>query len=152
MKSFVLTLNNWDDLKAEIKDFICEYCKKKVCLTRKTIISLRRRYSYLQKFSNSEDFIDQINAIKTQITELENKSARGVLIRSKCDFLNDSEKPSKYFVMKERQNSKKKTIDKIEVGDQIFNDNKSIINAFRQFYKELFTEEEIDLSQVDEFF
>lgn len=147
----VITLESWDKLKLEIKNFIIDYCKKKSRISHRVIISMRKRYSALQKYSNQDDYIDQINNLRNQISELESRLIRGVIIRSKCDILSHSEKPSKFFVVKERKAAEKKIISKLEVGDQVLSNHSSIINAFRDFYINLYTEEPIDISLMNDF-
>jgi hypothetical protein len=72
MVGFVLTLESWDVLKSEIKDFIIAFSKKKTKISKGVINSLKRRYYLLQKSSlsssNPQDYSDQINVIREQIS------------------------------------------------------------------------------------
>jgi hypothetical protein len=87
----------------------------------------------------------------SKISVLQNKELSGVIIRLRCEFLNNSEKSSKYHFIKERKRSEKKVINKLIVDGNTFSDNNSILNAFRNFYSELFSKEDIDLDQMNDF-
>jgi exonuclease III len=155
MSGFVLTLDSWDVLKSEIKNFIIAFSKRKSKVSNAVLNSLKRRYSLLQKTSfasnNPQDYGDQINIIRDQISLLQNKALFGVMIRSRCDFLNDSEKPSRYHFIKERKRSEKKVIRNLVSEGKTLSDNDSISDAFRNFYSELFSDEAIDLDLMDDF-
>jgi exonuclease III len=153
MSGFVLTLDSWD--KSEIKDFIVAFSKRKSRVSKSVINSLKRRYSLLQKTSLScsspQDYSDQINVIREQISVLHNKELCGVIIRSKCEFLKDSEKPSKYHFIRERKRSEKKVINKLVLDGKSLEDNASTMNAFRDFYLKLSSDEEIHLELMNDF-
>jgi len=153
MDSFELSIENWDILKKEIKTFVVAYCKRKSNVTRNLINSLRKKYSQLQKLSSHDpkNYIDQVNCIREEITQLQEKYQHGAFIRSKCNFLDFSEKPSKYFYMREKDRSEKKIIRNLKLDGKDLSDNDSIINAFRNFYIDLFTKQEIDTDLMNEF-
>jgi exonuclease III len=153
MTGFILTLESWDSLKEDIKHFFIEYSKKKFNVTRNVVNSLRKKYSALQKLpsASAPDFIDQINSLRDQISGIESQSQKGAFIRSKCNFLDFSEKPSKFFVIRERYRSNKKMIKHLVKDGRDLRDNDSILDAFREFYIDLFKDEGIDDNLMNDF-
>ena len=101
--------------------------------------------------SASTNYIDQINSIRDQISDLQSKQMKGAFIRSKCNFFDFSEKPSKFFFVREKQRSDKKVIKQLVSDGKKLTDNASILNAFKEYYSTLFTEEEIDDDLMNEF-
>ena len=74
------------------------------------------------------------------------------MVRSRVNFLDFSEKPSRYFLKMENDKGKKKFIEKIDLPDSSsVTSSKGILDAFRDFYFKLFTEEDIDLDLADTF-
>ena len=67
--------------------------------------------------------------------------------------LKDDEKPSRYFLHKEKERGEKKAIEKLQISDGNFVCNTSeILKHVKQFYKQFFQKEDIDQSLVDYFF
>ena len=91
--------------------------------------------------------------IKTKEEDLRSireKRLHGTLIRSRARWVEEGEKPSKYFLSLENRNyvSKKMTSVYNSRGEETF-DRKEISNEVFKFYKTLYTEKESELTDVD---
>jgi len=136
----------WDVFKIDIKNFIISYCMKKQKRNRNNLKCLEKKYHNLQHLENKfpNQYIDQITSIKKQILELNNDNSNGVKIRSKANVIDFSEKPSKYFFKLESDRAFKKLISQIDVDSFSYKKTTDILQAFQEFYHDLFSEEEID--------
>ena len=136
----------WDYFKENIKTFCIKYCKEKNKVKYKVIKDLEKKYFLLckeEKLTPGE-FFEQISDLKEQIKQFHLDNFKGSQIRSKAKFLDNSEKPNKYFFRKEIKKGKKKNISEIKTGDVTYTQNDDIIKQFVDFYTDLFTDEEID--------
>jgi hypothetical protein len=63
------------------------------------------------------EFFEQISDLKEQIKQFHLNNFKGSQIRSKAKFLDNSEKPNKYFFRIEIKKGKKKNISEIKTGE-----------------------------------
>ena len=147
------SLENWDILKSKIKDFTVQYCIKKQKTRFSVIKQLEREYRNLNYHENKSpgDYIDRINALKTQIKEIQEENYRGSIIRSKAKNLNEDEKLSNYFFKREVKRAKSKTITKITEESSQYENSGEILAAFKKFYSKLYSSEDIDQEMCDFF-
>ncbi|KAK3094930.1 hypothetical protein FSP39_007966 [Pinctada imbricata] len=148
-----MCLDLWDHFKECVKDFTSQYCKEKAQTRRQVIRTLEREYHKLQFFekSNPGQYIDRIRAIKDKIKEIETDNYKGAKIRSKADNLNSDENLSNFFFRKETKRARQKLITKIRTESSELGTTGEILGAFRDFYQNLYTSEEIDDDLVDFF-
>ncbi|KAK6191103.1 hypothetical protein SNE40_002848 [Patella caerulea] len=75
---------------------------------------------------------------------------KGVVIRSKAQWIEDGQKPSKYFCNLELNNFMNKTIQRVETGNgNILTDQKEILKQVRHFYGSLYNDRELELDNYD---
>ncbi|KAK6188037.1 hypothetical protein SNE40_004305 [Patella caerulea] len=144
----------WEHAKLEIKKFTLAYCKRKSKLKNSHKRDLERRYTelVLAEYNNRGDYLDQINSIKKELSALALADDRGCLIRSKSDYLDNNEKPTKYFLEKETKRGKDKIITQLQDLDNItYSENPKLLEIARNFYLDLFTRESIDITLCNEF-
>ena len=149
-----LSLELWDHLKEQIKNFCIHYSKQKAKVKRSVLRYLEKSYHRLQYFENKNpgEFIDRIREVKVQIKELQSKDYSGSIIRSRSENLIHDEKPSKFFFQQEIKRAKQKTITKIITESSRTCENSGdILEAFKDFYTKLYTDESIDQALVDDF-
>ena len=147
-------LEMWDCFKEIIKKYTINYCKKKAKVKREILQHLQKSY-YQMQFSeqkNPGQFIDRVREIKNQIKEFQLQNYTGSIIRSKAEILDNQEKPSKFFFQQEIKRAKKKTITKIITeSSHTCTNSGDILEAFKEFYSKLYTDEGIDQDLVNEF-
>ena len=84
---------------------------------------------------------DFMEMIETKQSELENLRAikmRAAMMRSKVQHYELGEKPTRYFFDLEKRNNIAKTITQLNVKDKIVTNQNKILEAQREFYKELY--------------
>ena len=60
------------------------------------------------------------------------------MVRSRCKWIEEGEKNTKYFLNNEKKNATTKCINSLIVNDKIINNPKEILNAELNFYSELY--------------
>ena len=119
--------------------------------------------SYLAKRNriNEKNLIDDIKVLeenttnselliakKAELEELRKQKIKGSIIRSKANWIENGEKPTKYFCNLEKRNFTTKIIPQIETdsGDIII-DQEKILSEIKTFYQNLYSEN--DGLQID---
>ena len=102
--------------------------------------------------SNLESNKEQINLKKQILETLREEKIKGAMIRSRIHWLQESEKPTKYFLSLENKNYVDKTIKKIQNPDgKIITDQKEILSTIKLFYEKLFSDSnKSDNETIDE--
>ena len=105
-----------------------------------------RLLSEIQSLEQAEDIPENQNTIRIKQQELLNireNRMKGHFIRSRVQWLQMGEKPSKYFCSLEKQNCINKTLKKVRKADgTMLTDQKEILNEFKLFYQKLFKSNE----------
>ena len=89
---------------------------------------------------------------KRDIEEIYDNIAEGIRIRSRCQWYEDGEKSSKFFLNLEKPNGTQGQIRNIVVNDHEITDPNKILNEIRNFYESLFKKSDSkSLSQINDF-
>ena len=64
----------------------------------------------------------------------------GVILWSKCKYIEDGEKNTKFFLGLEKRNFTNKVISQLKVGSSVITDKDKILQAQYNFYQDLYTE------------
>ena len=72
----------------------------------------------------------------------------GSIIRSRAKWLNEGEKPSKYFLNLESRNYVNKTIPRLDVNGKIIDNQTEILKETQKFYADLYSER-TDIDDID---
>ena len=84
---------------------------------------------------------------KKELETISNEKLKGHIIRSRTLWLQEAEKPSKYFCGLENKNYTEKTIKKIKLPNGDFlTDQTEILNYVNNFYKDLFSNHDDELN------
>ena len=75
---------------------------------------------------------------KEELNEITEKRMNGIILRSKCQYVENHEKNTKYFSSLEKKQAEKKIILKLNVNGKIITDIKDILNAQSLFYSKLY--------------
>ena len=84
--------------------------------------------------------LEEIYLIKQQIEDIYAEKARGAIVRSRCKFTEEYEKPTKYFLNLEKANNKLKSIYSLTVKGKRISKQEDILDAQKQFYCDLYSE------------
>ena len=120
-------------------------CRDRVFLTNK-LISLR------QRLVNGDNFVvDSIQDIEWRLKVIYTKEIEGILVRSRAEWLEEGERPTRYFFQLHSSNAQRSKISSmynssgVEVSYQ-----DEIEQAHVDFYSSLFSEEPVDMVFQDD--
>ena len=119
--------------------------KKKSCEKESTLIK------EIESLENKNDEVNyvQLEEKKKELEILRTEKLKGHMIRSRAEWLCESEKPSKYFCALEKHLYSEKTIRKLVTGDRnIINDQVKILEEVKKFYQNLFRKKECRESEL----
>jgi len=94
---------------------------------------------FLQVSQGEQNLSHQLNAKQNDLANMRKDKMEGVFIRTKSRWFEQGEKPSKYFLNMEKRNYVNKTMTKV-----VSSDGNDILLEARSFYKNLYSEHEID--------
>ena len=148
-------VHGWDYLKCAIRGFSISYSAYKAKQNKQN----KQKESHLKaqltelEHTISEtptpDTIDKYHNIKSELEALYVERARGSMIRSRVQYINENEKATKYFLNLEKQNYNKKCIKMLitEKGD--VTDEKEILNEQKKFYENLYSDHNPNIAYDD---
>ena len=87
--------------------------------------------------------------IRDLLKALADRDVEGATIRSREQWLEFGEKPTKYFYQLERQRQTRNAINELRVDNRTATSHKNILTACRDFYANLYTAEPVDLKCQD---
>ena len=85
-----------------------------------------------------QDTDETLNLLKQQLTDINEKRTNGILMRSKAEWIEGSEKNSKYFSNLEKRNAVKKNISKLFKNDKEINKTADILKETKTFYENFY--------------
>ena len=138
----------WDLGKTKIRD-LARWCSFK--LKQDQITNIKRLESILR---NSDENTDRqvINKTRTKLKHMYEEIGRGAEVRSRVQWFEESEKPTRYFHSLEKCKGKEKSWDKIldDSGNTISGTDE-ILKVQVDFFTKLYTSQETDSDLQDKF-
>ena len=131
----------WDLGKIKIKELSKTFAIEHSILNKSKICELENEITYL---SNSKSDNNKLESLKAEHRDLLSAQCEGARIRSRLKWWEEGETSTKYFHDLERTKAKSKTWDCIlDKNKQLVYGTKNIQKRQVEFYKELFTTEEV---------
>ena len=131
----------FETLLLEIRGRTVSYACHKKKENRRVEDRLVAEITILDKKENKTD--DDFENLKTKNLELEqlrNLKIQGMMIRSRIQWIQQGEKPSKYFCNLEKRNFISKQMNYLEKNDgELIFDNNGILNETKEFYEKLYS-------------
>ena len=138
----------WDRAKNHYKAIAITHAVRRSRNRDREFKELNDRLTNLQQQSIPD--VDMIARTKERLTELETKKIAGVKIRSRATWMEDGEKPTKYFFGLEKRKQDRARITKLHTDQgEIIADNE-ILEEARKFYQELYKQEPGDTNSQQE--
>ena len=129
----------WGFLKYQIRKFTIRFSKMRAKEERKQRDELETTLKSLEKNLSTEENQCLYDKCKRDLEEIYDNIAEGrIRIRSRCQWYEEGEKSSKFFLNLENFNETRSQIRKIIVNDQEIADPNKILNEIRIFYESLF--------------
>ena len=129
----------WDALKHFIRGVSMQFSKNKNKQLKEQFLEADR----LLKFEQEQDDpnIDNMRDAREIIQNYEYERNKGIFIRSKTQYYEEFERPTKYFYNLQNSNKQKSTIYELRHGDNVISDQTEILNISHSFYQELYTKQ-----------
>ena len=138
-----------DTLLMEIRGKTISYSCYKKKETDKQEREIIEKIDKLEQCLNSDN-INTLNILNEELLTLRRKKMDGHFIRSRAQFIEEGEKPSKFFCNLEKNNFTSKIIPKLEMPDgSIISNQKEILKQTKYFYENLYTNKDEILKNVD---
>ena len=148
----------WQLLKLAIRGTTLQYASRKKKSNFRKLEVLERQIQ--KEFSRGETmpyFLietheHQISLLRKEIEQINAQLTKGAIMRSRADWQNLAEKPTKYFCALERKNFSAKTIYRLKLDSgEVTTDPKQILKEQERYYKQLYTSVgKIDTSYVED--
>ena len=132
----------WEDFKNVVKIVSTHWSKTKKRSENLEYTELCKEYRNYEK--ETPPNLVEMDRIKKYLDSLEKARAKGSIIRSKATQLDENEQPSAFFIKTEIFHGKKRTIEEIEVDGIRKNKQTEILQAFTEFYSNLYKKEAVD--------
>lgn len=147
-------LSWWDIGKRHIKSLTIKFCSAKARDRNETRQRLSSRATSLKTRIDCGDsnLFQQYQDILSELSLLDREEAAAASIRSRADWIEHGEAPSSFFLRLEKQRSASKTIDVIQDSSGRFvSDTQDLLEVWRDFYAQLFSESRTDDFLQDSF-
>ena len=86
------------------------------------------------------DTLEEFRLVKQELEFIYNEKAKGSIIRSRCQWIDENEKCSKFFLNQEINNYNTKHIKSLNVDNRLITIPEEILDSERKFYKKLYTD------------
>jgi len=140
-------------LHMKIRQITIPYCsqKKKERNNRKNSISLQIQILQEINDQNHSDLLTEVlHDLNMQLEEIRKYELNGILIRTRAKWIEDGEKPSKYFCSLEKRNFVNKSINKLvcSSGRELYHQDE-ILTEIKLFYANLYRSRDDELEDID---
>ena len=151
--AFIKDAEWWERCKRAFKRVIIKQSRRVSSLLKAEIKRLEHALRQFIILSKSDDdyFGIYVTQIKQELHNLIIQKLNGSIIRSRVQFIESYEKPTRFFLRTERQHIRNRTITEIRTNNNTFTDANSIIQECRNFYKDLYKEEPVSYEAVQDF-
>ena len=130
----------WEFLKYQIRKFTINFSKKLVKTENKDRFFLEKKLKEPEKNLNNLQTNEYYLGCKQKLQNIYTKKVNGIRIRSKCNWYENGEKSSKFFLHLEKYRGTQGCLRTIIVNKKELNDSQQINDALYNFYQTLFKE------------
>lgn len=146
--------SNWDFLKYEIRKFV-------ICFQRKKISTIKAKRKGLEKslkelegsdLMNNPDGEEEFSSCKRELAELELAEAAKTITRTRANWAQLGERPTKYFLSLQKRKTRSQTMTQMfDKNEQLTSDPKKILEITSSFFEELYCNgsEVLPLDEMD---
>ena len=145
----------WDKLKNEIKNFCINFSQEKWRHFSREKIVTTNRLSFLKRqlASGNPAVKSEILNLEFSLKKLFERQLEGSKIRSRAQWLEDGEIPSKFFLRLDNERHTKSFVSSVYNSASVeVSTLPEIMEAHTKFYTDLFSHENIDLQAQHELF
>ena len=138
----------WDNLKTTIRDFCQKYCASKRRSANRTRTSLTKRLISAKNdlARGNESRSSEIRDLESSLSSLAVQEAEGAKIRSRAKWIEEGEKPTRYFFRREQQRATKNTFESlVNSQGQETSSQGDMESILVDFYKDLYAKDNLNL-------
>lgn len=133
----------WEIIKGRIRDETIKYAsiKKKNDLRNEHEINskIRDLEKEIELNTSNNILIENLKSEKAKLNDLIDKRIKGILLRSKAEWVEGSEKNTKYFANLEKKNAEQKIISQLKDNSNNIETNQNkILTKIKDFYERLY--------------
>ena len=136
----------WKLMKMEIRTVTISFAKGKAQTIKKreTVIKeqldeLDKKICNSQNLDNINDTLKQYDDLKKELQQHYDNKGKAAIFRSKCRWVEEGEKATKYFFNLEKRNYNRKTINEIKLdNEETTTDEKQILSMIKMYYDDLY--------------
>ena len=92
--------------------------------------------------SNNDETLDKLNQEKQKLNKINEEKIKGLLLRSKAEWIEGAEKNTKYFANLEKKRAEHKTITQLNINENIETDKHKILSYVKSYYESLYKRDE----------
>lgn len=145
----------WEIIKIEIRNFTLEYSKTN---SRKRNIRLNQLENDLKyligKYDGNTPLPNQIASniekLETEIESIYDLKAKGAMVRSRIQMIEDGEKSSKFFLSMEKSRQARKSIQSLKIENKTVFNKDEILEEVK-FYNTLYKSNNVDYDHIDDY-
>ena len=137
----------WEVLKMEIRTATISFSKNLAKSTNCREMEITRRLQMLDEFicnnfhsPDIDQALNEFDDLKTELQTIYTRKGNAAMFRSKCRWVENGERPTKYFFNLERRNYNKKTISELRMEDEtIIKNETQVLDAIENYFNDLYT-------------
>jgi hypothetical protein len=143
----------FDTLKAEIRGLSISHGSHIAKLDREEEKLLTEQLKLVEtEMIKNPDLIENYNLIKSKLRTFQLKHAAGQKVRARERYIDLDERPTEYFLAQEKSHGKVNNPGALYRPDKsLTNDNEEILSLQHEFYKDLYTNRQINLLKANKF-
>ena len=146
----------WEMMKINIKSQTIKFAQQESKKEKVVKIELQSKLNELQekydnKKINHEVFSTQQEEYKNLLNDIYDKECKGAQIRSKVKWIEEGEKPSSYFLNLEKSRQRQNAIQTLNYENEDTHDEIKILECCVQFYRTLYTSQNIDQTLINDY-
>ena len=138
----------WDNLKIQIHRTCIDFSsrKRKKLLSERNSLTKRLLRAKSAVFAGDRDQISNVNKLESALEAVINSECEGAKIRSRARWIEEGEKPTRFFFRLERKRAEKSIFESLfnESGEEKFSHNE-IELILVDFYKALFSKDSLNM-------
>ena len=134
----------WDDLKLEIRSTCINYCTRKRQSVNHERNFLTKRLIRAKSAFHAGDnsVVSELRNVESALSSLITRGAEGAKIRSRAKWIEEGEKPTRYFFRLEQQRGEKNSfVSVVDTDGSEETSQADIERAFVNFYRDLYAKE-----------
>ena len=151
----------WDFFKTSLKSEIVFFSRiRRRCLSRERVFLVNRLVSLKRRLTSGDSTVaTEISRLESELKALISRELEGSKVRSRARWLEDGERPTRYFFKLEHERVARNSVTSIlDSNDVEVFSREEIERAHVRFYSDLFSKDPIDavckqicLSSIDKF-